>query len=126
MGALDEPDTCSGKGCRAAATHALLWNNPKIHTPERRKVWLACEEHLEPLRSFILSGGTPAAAHLHVARTVVRRAERSAWAAFEQHHDTMNKVAITYLNRLSDLVFILARHANREQGDVLWVPGGER
>ena len=83
-------------------------------------------EHLETLRSFILSGGTPAAAHLHVARTVVRRAERAAWAAYEQHGETMNKLAITYLNRLSDLVFILARHANREQGDVLWVPGGQR
>ena len=83
-------------------------------------------EHLETLRSFILSGGTPGAAHLHVARTVVRRAERSAWAAFEQHGETMNKLAITYLNRLSDLVFILARHANRKQGDVLWVPGGQR
>ncbi len=83
-------------------------------------------EHLETLRSFILSGGTPAAAHLHVARTVVRRAERAAWAAYEHHGETMNKLAITYLNRLSDLVFILARHANREQGDVLWVPGGQR
>ncbi len=83
-------------------------------------------EQLETLRSFILSGGTPGAAHLHVARTVVRRAERSAWAAFEQHGETMNKLAITYLNRLSDLVFILARHENRDQGDVLWVPGGQR
>ena len=94
---------------------------------DRLEAW--CDEyneHLEPLRSFILSGGTPAAAHLHVARTVVRRAERSAWAAYEQHHETMNKVAITYLNRLSDLVFILARHANRARGDVLWVPGGDR
>jgi cob(I)alamin adenosyltransferase len=78
------------------------------------------------LRSFILNGGTPAAAHLHVARTVVRRAERSAWSAWDDHADTMNQLAITYLNRLSDLLFILARHANREQGDVLWVPGGER
>ena len=78
------------------------------------------------LRSFILNGGTPAAAHLHVARTVVRRAERAAWAAYSVHADTMNKLAITYLNRLSDLVFILARYANRENGDVLWVPGGER
>jgi cob(I)alamin adenosyltransferase len=94
---------------------------------DRLEAW--CDEyneHLEPLRSFILSGGTPAAAHLHVARTVVRRAERSAWAAYEQHHETMNKIAITYLNRLSDLVFILARHANRSRGDVLWVPGGDR
>lgn len=83
-------------------------------------------EPLEKLRSFILNGGTRGAAHLHVARTVVRRAERSAWAAHEQHAESMNALAITYLNRLSDLVFILARHANRERGDVLWVPGGER
>ncbi len=83
-------------------------------------------EPLEKLRSFILSGGTLGAAHLHVCRTVVRRAERSAWAAFAEHGETMNPLAITYLNRLSDLVFILARHANRERGDVLWVPGGER
>jgi cob(I)alamin adenosyltransferase len=83
-------------------------------------------EPLEPLRSFILSGGTPGSAHLHVCRTVVRRAERSAWAAFDEHGDAMNQLAITYLNRLSDLLFILARHANRERGDVLWVPGGER
>jgi cob(I)alamin adenosyltransferase len=83
-------------------------------------------EPLEPLRSFILSGGTPGSAHLHVSRTVVRRAERSAWAAFDEHGDSMNQLAMTYLNRLSDLLFILARHANRERGDVLWVPGGER
>ena len=83
-------------------------------------------EDLPKLRSFILNGGTLAGAHLHVARTVVRRAERSAWAAWDDHADSMNQVAITYLNRLSDLLFILARHANREQGDVLWVPGGER
>ena len=81
---------------------------------------------LPKLRSFILSGGTMGAAHLHVARTVVRRAERSAWAAWADHEATMNVLAIHYLNRLSDLVFILARHANRERGDVLWVPGGER
>ncbi|WP_028661205.1 cob(I)yrinic acid a,c-diamide adenosyltransferase [Nocardioides insulae] len=83
-------------------------------------------EQLEPLRSFILNGGTPGAAYLHVARTVVRRAERAGWAAYEEHGETMNPLAITYLNRLSDLLFILARHANRERGDVLWVPGGER
>ncbi len=86
----------------------------------------AYNEGLTSLRSFILNGGTPGAALLHVARTVVRRAERSGWAAFEQHSDTMNVLALTYLNRLSDLLFILARHANREQGDVLWRPGGER
>ncbi len=57
---------------------------------------------------------------------MVRRAERSAWAAYEVHGESMNKLAITYLNRLSDLVFILARYTNRAAGDVLWVPGGER
>jgi cob(I)alamin adenosyltransferase len=83
-------------------------------------------EGLSNLRSFVLNGGTTGAALLHVARTVVRRAERSAWAAYAEHADTMNVLAIMYLNRLSDLLFILARHANKEQGDVLWIPGGDR
>jgi cob(I)alamin adenosyltransferase len=83
-------------------------------------------ESLTTLRSFILNGGTIPAAHLHVARTVVRRAERAGWAAHAEHGETMNLLAIKYLNRLSDLLFILARYANRENGDILWVPGGER
>ncbi|MCW2774716.1 MAG: ATP:cob(I)alamin adenosyltransferase [Nocardioides sp.] len=94
---------------------------------DRLEAW--CDQYnedLPKLRSFILNGGTPGAALLHVARTVVRRAERSAWAAYEVHGESMNVLAIKYLNRLSDLLFILARHANREDGDVLWVPGGER
>ncbi len=94
---------------------------------DRLEGW--CDEFnadLPTLRSFILSGGTPAAARRHVARTVVRRAERSAWAAYDVHAETMNPLAIRYLNRLSDLVFILARYVNREQGDVLWGPGGDR
>ncbi len=94
---------------------------------DRLEAW--CDhynEDLETLRSFILPGGEPGAALLHVARTVVRRAERSAWAAYDEYSDTMNLIAITYLNRLSDLLFILARHANRTRGDVLWRPGGER
>jgi cob(I)alamin adenosyltransferase len=89
----------------------------------------ACDEHnagLATLRSFILPGGTQGAALLHVARTVVRRAERSTWAAIEAHGDTVNPLAARYLNRLSDLLFILARQANSENGDVLWRPGGER
>ena len=89
----------------------------------------ACDRYnadLEALRSFILPGGSPAAARLHVCRTVARRAERSAWAAYSEHGEAMNAVAITYLNRLSDLLFILARHANGERGDLLWQPGGER
>ena len=80
---------------------------------------------LPPLRSFILPGGTPAAAQLHVARTVVRRAERAAWMALHAHGESMSALPATYLNRLSDLLFILARRANPD-GDVLWVPGGER
>ncbi|TXJ05145.1 MAG: cob(I)yrinic acid a,c-diamide adenosyltransferase [Aeromicrobium sp.] len=83
-------------------------------------------EALEKLHSFILPGGTLAAAHLHVARTVVRRAERSAWAAIAQHPETTNVLTAKYLNRLSDLLFILGRYANKERGDVLWVPGGDR
>jgi cob(I)alamin adenosyltransferase len=82
---------------------------------------------LENLRSFILPGGTPGSALLHVSRTVVRRAERSAWAALEVYGETMNVLTAKYLNRLSDLLFILARYANRDAGgDVLWVPGGSR
>ena len=78
------------------------------------------------LRSFILPGGTPGAALLHMARTVVRRAERSTWAALEAYGDSMNPLTAQYLNRLSDLLFILAREANGPDGDVLWKPGGER
>lgn len=94
---------------------------------DRLEAW--CDhynESLPALRSFILNGGTPAAAHLHVARTVVRRAERAGWAAWGEYAESMNRLTLTYLNRLSDLLFILARHANRDLGDVLWVPGGER
>lgn len=83
-------------------------------------------EQLEKLRSFILPGGTPGATLLHQACTVVRRAERSTWSALEIHAEVMNPLTATYLNRLSDLLFILARTANKEAGDVLWVPGGER
>jgi cob(I)alamin adenosyltransferase len=94
---------------------------------DRLEGWCdAYNESLEKLRSFILPGGAPAAAQLHVARTVTRRAERSAWAAIDEHGATMNVLTAKYLNRLSDLLFILARYANRETGDVLWVPGGER
>ncbi|HZU56993.1 MAG TPA: cob(I)yrinic acid a,c-diamide adenosyltransferase [Actinocrinis sp.] len=84
-------------------------------------------EDLPKLRSFILPGGTPGAALLHVARTVTRRAERSAWSALDVHGDTMNALTAKYLNRLSDLLFILARAANLGTvGDVLWQPGATR
>jgi cob(I)alamin adenosyltransferase len=93
---------------------------------DRLEGW--CDHYNEPLdklRSFILPGGTPGAALLHVARTVARRAERSGWAAYAEHGDSMNPQAIKYLNRLSDLLFILARYTNRSSGDVLWQPGGD-
>jgi cob(I)alamin adenosyltransferase len=98
-------------------------------TPEyidRLEAW--CDEFnegLTPLNSFILPGGTPLAAYLHVARTIVRRAERAAWAAIDAAPDDTNVTPAKYLNRLSDLLFILGRVANPD-GDVLWKPGGDR
>jgi cob(I)alamin adenosyltransferase len=87
----------------------------------------AYNDRLEPLRSFVLPGGTLASAHLHVARTVARRAERATWAALEVYGEGMNPLTAMYLNRLSDLLFILARLANvGAGGDVLWQPGANR
>jgi len=103
---------------------------------DRLEGW--CDEFGDPLpalRSFILPGGSFTAALLHQARSVVRRAERTAWHAVEVYgtepatQDTpggLNLLAITYLNRLSDLLFILARVVGQEAGDVLWIPGTER
>jgi cob(I)alamin adenosyltransferase len=85
-----------------------------------------CDEFnagLGKLDSFVLPGGTAGAALLHVARTVARRAERSAWALYAADPSATNVLALTYLNRLSDLLFILSRVAN-PGGDVLWKPGG--
>ncbi|MCA1671317.1 MAG: cob(I)yrinic acid a,c-diamide adenosyltransferase [Actinobacteria bacterium] len=87
-----------------------------------------CDElnaELSTLDSFILPGGTPGAALLHTARVAVRRAERSTWAVVEADPERSNPVTARYLNRLSDLLFILCRVANPD-GDVLWKPGGER
>ena len=81
---------------------------------------------LESLRSFVLPSGTPAAAHLHVARTVLRRAERCTWAAIHAFGGGVNPLTAKYLNRCSDLLFVLARYANKEIGDQLWVPGANR
>jgi cob(I)alamin adenosyltransferase len=86
----------------------------------------AFNEGLPVLRSFVLPGGSGASALLHVARTVVRRAERSSWAALEAHGESMNPLTAKYLNRLSDLLFILARRVNQPDGDLLWKPGGDR
>ncbi len=82
----------------------------------------AMNEKLGSLESFVLPGGTPAGAHLHLARTVTRRAERSIAALAEA--EPVNPVAIRYINRLSDHLFVLARHLNDDgAADVLWVPG---
>ena len=86
----------------------------------------ACDqfnEDLPKLNSFILPGGTPAAALLHVARTVARRAERAVWVLLAADGERTNPLTARYLNRLSDLLFIFSRVAN-PGGDVLWRPGG--
>jgi len=85
----------------------------------------AINADLQPLNSFILPGGTPAAAHLHLARTVARRAERLMTEAAE--HEPINPEAIKYCNRLSDLLFVLARKLNDDGSrDILWKPGASR
>ena len=85
----------------------------------------AMNDDLEPLRSFILPGGTEAAARLHLARSIVRRAERAAVAAGADRD--LNPLALHYLNRLSDHLFVMTRHINLAAGgDILWKPGATR
>ncbi|MCU4178298.1 cob(I)yrinic acid a,c-diamide adenosyltransferase [Bosea sp. BH3] len=84
-------------------------------------------ESLSPLRSFVLPGGTPAATHLHLARTVSRRAERLMTELAATEGETVGAAALKYINRLSDLLFVASRFLNAKAGgDVLWVPGGNR
>jgi cob(I)alamin adenosyltransferase len=93
---------------------------------DRLEAW--CDEFnesLPPLTSFVLPGGSALSALLHVARTVARRAERAAWDAIEEHPSDVSPLPAKYLNRLSDLLFILCRVVN-PVGDVLWQPGGGR
>ena len=93
---------------------------------ERLEAW--CDHYndaLPALNSFILPGGTALSALLHVARTVTRRVERSAWVAVKANPETVSALPARYLNRLSDLLFILSRVANPD-GDVLWQPGGAK
>jgi cob(I)alamin adenosyltransferase len=87
----------------------------------------AMNETLAPLRSFVLPGGTPAAAYLHLARTICRRAERLVVALADKPGEAVSPAAIKYLNRLSDLLFVASRHVNDNGArDVLWVPGANR
>lgn len=108
---------------------APKWEPLRIEQPSIDRLEAYCDElqdELPVLRSFILPGGSPAGAQLHVARTIARRAERAAWRCAEEHGfdavGGVNPLAITYLNRLSDLLFVLARVLARAdgQGEVLW------
>ncbi len=128
--------------CGADLSNPLSANPPweplRVIQPyiDRLEAW--CDEYgepLPPLRSFILPGGTQTTAYLHLARSVVRRAERAGWRAAEAygtepaaegHPGGVNLLALTYLNRLSDLLFILARVTGQAAGEVLWVPGKDR
>ncbi len=96
---------------------------PQVERLEREIDQLNAE--LAPLNSFVLPGGSPAAAYLHLARTVARRAEREITALAEA--EAINPEAIRYINRLSDLLFVMSRHVNDKGArDVLWVPGANR
>jgi cob(I)alamin adenosyltransferase len=106
-----------------------LYATLRIDASYVERLEAACDEHndrLGKLDSFVLPCGSPGAALLHVARTVTRRAERSAWALLEAEPDRTNPLTVTYLNRLSDLLFILARVANLASGDVTWQPQATR
>lgn len=112
-------DEQPGQALRVTARHV-----------DRLEQWIDEENAaLDPLTSFVLPGGTPLAASLHVARTVVRRAERRvvAWGQTQPGgpEGKPTSLPVRYLNRLSDLLFVLARVANGSQGDVLWTPGGD-
>jgi cob(I)alamin adenosyltransferase len=115
-------DLCTPEDGRRAAG-ALRIQASQVERLEREID--ALNAALKPLDSFVLPGGTPCAAHLHLARTITRRAERvvAALAARE----TVNGEALKYLNRLSDHLFVLSRHVNdKGAGDVLWTPGANR
>jgi cob(I)alamin adenosyltransferase len=106
------------------------WETLRVDDAYVERLEAACDEHnadLAKLDSFVLPGGSAGAALLHVARTVTRRAERATWALLEVEPERTNPVTATYLNRLSDLLFILARVANDGgRGDVTWKPRGGR
>ena len=103
------------------------WATLRVDDTYVERLEQACDTYnadLAKLDSFVLPGGTPGAALLHIARTVTRRAERSTWALIDAEPEATNRTTATYLNRLSDLLFILARYENRSEGDVKWTPKG--
>ena len=109
-------------------------DNPEyepLRVTEEQITWLESmidkyNANLASLQSFVLPSGTLMSAQLHVARTVVRRAERETWRAISQFGAGVSPLTAKYLNRLSDLLFVFARWSNQEVGDVLWVPGKNR
>jgi cob(I)alamin adenosyltransferase len=116
-------DLCTPETGRSASRERLRIVEPQVARLEQEIDLLNGE--LAPLNSFVLPGGTAAAAHLHLARTVCRRAERTCVALAER--EDVSVVALKYLNRLSDLLFVAARYANDEgRDDVLWSPGATR
>jgi cob(I)alamin adenosyltransferase len=105
------------------------WAALRIDATYVERLEAACDVHnakVAKLDSFVLPGGTSGAALLHVARTATRRAERSVWTLLSVEADATNPLTATYLNRLSDLLFILARVANLATGDVTWSPQASR
>jgi cob(I)alamin adenosyltransferase len=116
-------DLCTPASSAETGTNTLRIVQAQVDRLEREID--AMNATLEPLRSFVLPGGTPAAAHLHLARTTVRRAEREITELMEQ--EAINPLALQYANRLSDHLFVFARYVNAKAGgDVLWVPGAHR
>jgi cob(I)alamin adenosyltransferase len=105
---------------------------PPLRVTQAQVDWLEAQidrmnEELAPLSSFVLPGGTPAAAFLHQARCVVRRAERLVVTLLSAPDEKVNRLVLAYLNRLSDLLFVMSRYVNgKGAGDVLWVPGASR
>jgi cob(I)alamin adenosyltransferase len=104
----------------------------RLTVTDRQVAWLETEidrlnAELAPLRSFVLPGGTPAAAYLHLARTICRRAERLTAELKDKAGESVTPEVLKYLNRLSDYLFVASRHANgKGAGDVLWKPGENR
>lgn len=115
-------DLCVPEDGSEIAAKALRIAQPQVDRLEHEIDGM--NDKLAPLRSFVLPGGTAAAAHLHVARTVCRRAERLMVKLAQD--EPVSEAAIKYANRLSDFLFVAARFANLDRGDVLWIPGANR
>lgn len=118
-------DLCTPAGGEKAGREALRIVDSQVERLEREIDELNAE--LSPLRSFVLPGGTPGAAYLHLARTVARRAERRMVELAARPEEKVGAPALRYANRLSDFLFVASRHLNRKgAGDVLWQPGQTR